>query len=131
MTHSSYIPSQKIQEHITQSVMHRIQRARTHERILYGSLHAVISVGAIVALLPAITYLTQEATMSGFWSYLSLSFSDSSLVLSDVRTFALSIAESLPIIGSVACLTILLILTNSIRRGYTYVRRSPFIYFAS
>ena len=112
-----------VPERIFTTVTTRIQHSRRVQTRIYGSIHGVLIIGAIVAFIPAIKYLNTESVQSGFSTYTSLILSDGGLVLSNWKDFGLSIAESLPIMSTATCLTILLILTNSIRRGVRYMPR--------
>lgn len=58
-----------------------------------------ISVASIFGIITSATYVSHAMATSGFISYLSLTFSDSSLLLTYWKEFALSLAETLPLVG--------------------------------
>ena len=70
------------------------RQARTRF-VVYTSLTALFC----AALFPVIRYAAGEFARSGFYEYLSLAFSDSGTVLTSWKEFALSLAESLPVLA--------------------------------
>ena len=74
------------------------------------------TMGALAGLVPAFHYAGQELAQSGFYQYLSLLFSDGGVLLANSwREFALSLAESLPLMGITFVLAALFVLLGSIR----------------
>ncbi|KKW23915.1 MAG: hypothetical protein UY70_C0007G0014 [Candidatus Kaiserbacteria bacterium GW2011_GWB1_52_6] len=83
-------------EGLFKAVLARIALARRRAaRIKLAALGTVILVSG-AALVPAVSYAVQEFYTSGFYDYLSLFFSDSSVAFSHWQEISLSLAESLP-----------------------------------
>ena len=72
----------------------RLPRRRAARFRLAALGTVILASGA--ALIPAIGYAVQEFYASGFYDYLSLFFSDSSVAFSHWQEISLSLAESLP-----------------------------------
>ena len=98
-------------ELMIKEVMTRIAERRVRQTRLWGALHGVISLGALVALVPAYQYLSHSATASGFSAYLSLMASDGSALAHSWQSFGLTLVESAPIAGCALVLGILIALT--------------------
>jgi hypothetical protein len=103
-------------ELIIKEVMTRIAERRVRQARLWGALHGLISLGALVALVPAYQYLSHSATASGFSAYLSLMASDGSALAHSWQSFGLTLVESAPIAGCVLVLGILITLAYSARK---------------
>ncbi len=115
------IETEQVPTHIFDAVVSRIHHYRTIRARIYLTAHIALVAVTIASLIPAIQYVTIEATHSGFMQYISLLVSDSSSIISNWKDFSLLIAESLPILGSIACITALFICTNSIYRSLKYI----------
>ena len=127
ITDSSYkklfttIEQEQVPAHIFEAVVYRIEHYKTIRARVYLTAHVALVIVAVVSLIPAIQYAMTEAANSGFMQYVSLIISDSSSIMSNWKEFSLLIAESLPIIGSIACVAALFICTNSIYRSLKYI----------
>lgn len=101
---------------LLKSILGRILREqRQHARVrLAVWVSGVLGAGA--GLVPAMRYAGQEFSQSGFYAYVSLLFSDGSVVvLNSWKEFGLLLAESLPLMGVTLVLATLLVLLGSIR----------------
>ena len=105
----------------TQVVM-RIERSRTKRNRWHAALHGALTVGAVAGIIPAVTYLIQEATQSGFVQYASLVGSDGSYAVANWKELLWSMAESMPILETALVLAILLVLINSVHYVLQYIR---------
>lgn len=76
---------------------------------------AITAVASVFAAVPALQYAAREFYQSGFYQYFSLLFSDGGAVMASWKEFALSLAESLPLLGATVFLSIVFILLGSIR----------------
>lgn len=85
---------------------------------MYSS--AVLATLSGIALVPAGLMLAREAAQSGFWQFLSLSFSDSATVFANWKIFILSLLESVPLIGGAAVLASLFCLLALFRAVAKY-----------
>ena len=95
-----------------------MKRIRREERILAFKkigLLSVISLASVVAFVPAIKMLVQEAQSSGFVQFASLAFSDFEVLKAYWQNFALTILETIPAVALALCLAILLTLLQSIK----------------
>jgi len=89
-----------LEDRILTQVKKAIKR-NSLERLVAGS---VASIALVAGLVIVGRTIMAETAMSGFGQYLSLIFTNSSLVLSDWRDFAWTIVESAPITGFAICL---------------------------
>lgn len=86
-------------------IMSRIRREQKLETVKQRI--AIFSIGALASLaavFPAFQILETELASSGFFSFFSLLFSDFSIVAAYWQNFALSLLETLPIMGLAAVL---------------------------
>ena len=97
------------------SIMLRITRERqscARRRVVFLTFSAL---GACAALVPALRYVGQELSQSGFYEYFSLAFSDGEILLASWKEFALLLAESLPLMGITLVFVALFALFASLR----------------
>lgn len=95
------------------------------ERLVIFSAVLLISLGLLV---PALLSLKHDLNSSGLVSYLSLVFSDSSILLSSFKEFWLSILESLPVfsLGLAAVLSAFLLWSSLSLASLSIRRRRGF-----
>lgn len=98
------------------NVMVRVNRRRLSRARIAAALHGLLSIAAIVALMPAYRYLASRAAASGFSAYLSLLEPDGSALAHSWQAFLLTLVESAPIAGFVLILGILLVLAYGARK---------------
>ena len=60
----------------------------------------------LLLVVPAALFLNRDLHASGFTSFFSLIFSDSSVLLAHLKEFSLSLLESLPVVSLVAFLVV-------------------------
>ena len=89
---------------------HRLMSIR--RRIFVFSSLSIIS---IIALIPAFGWVQKSFTESGFFQFLSLIFTDTSVVLAYWKSFTLALIESLPIITLSVFLTVLSVFLSSLK----------------
>ena len=96
------------------AILERIESEKRHlakVRLVYTSIIGTLS---LFTLLSSVSYFANEFSQSGFYQYLRLIFSDGGSLFPYWKELSLSLAESLPIIGTVTILTsILVLLTTS------------------
>ena len=112
---------QQVPTHTFEAIVYRIEHYKVVRARIYLTAHITLMCVGVVALIPAVQYIATESANSGFVQYVSLIISDSSLILTNWKEFSLLIAESLPLIGSTACVGALFIFANSIYRGAKYI----------
>ena len=95
-------------ELMIQNVMTRIAKRRMAAARVWAVFHGLISIAAIIALVPAYQYMAGSAATSGFSAYLSLLASDGSSLIHYWQAFSLTLVESAPIAGCVLVLGILI-----------------------
>lgn len=78
------------------------------------AIFGFLSIGSTVALVPIARYGGEEFARSGFIEYFSLLFSDTATVLPYWKEFALSLAESLPVVEVIIFATVTLVLLSSL-----------------
>lgn len=90
------------------------RRKRRAARIRLA-LQGTVSLASLVATVPAFRYAALEFSESGFHRYLSLLFSDGAVVLASWKEFAMSLAESLPLVGATLFLSSVFVLLWSLK----------------
>jgi hypothetical protein len=108
----SYI---KLPEDLLQKTLRRVhkeQRILVFKKITILSLLLSVS---LAGLIPAFNALSYDFSQSGFINFLSLTFSDFSVVLSHWQSFAMILLESLPVISLALFLAVLLVFLQSIK----------------
>jgi len=105
------------------AVLSRIEKEIKRKIILnriFGGLFSFIS---IIALVPLAIYTTNEFYQSGFFSFMSLLFSDSKIVFSNFGEYALSIVDSVPLLAITLTLLSVQALLVSVRYIFNNERK--------
>lgn len=89
-----------------------IKRRQAKIRIAYASFAGAVS---LVASIPALQYCISSFTETGFWQYLSLLFSDGGVAIIYWKELLLSLAESLPVLGSAIILALAFVIVGSLK----------------
>lgn len=95
-------PSQGLSKTITTQL--DVADARSMKRRVIG--FSVLLGVCLVLIVPSVIYLTRDLQASGFTSFFSLLFSDSSLLFAHLQEFSLSLLEALPVLALVAVLVL-------------------------
>ena len=104
-------PPKELREKILFSInKEEIRRAKT-----YFLVSVTTGLVSIFGLIFSVRYMIQEFYQSSFYSYLSLIFSDPSVVLSYWKELSMSLLETLPILGITISLIAVYVLLVSIR----------------
>jgi hypothetical protein len=106
----------KAPEFLYRAVLLRISALERRTARMHTALFSVLSIVFLVASVPALQYAGQQFYASGFYDYLALLFSDSSLVLTYWREFGLSLMESLPSLALLLLIPIVAMLLWSLKR---------------
>jgi hypothetical protein len=85
----------KLRARILAAIEAAYEQQLSFRRALFGVLAAFSG----LSLVPATLYAVQSFSNSAFASYLSLFFTDSGTALSQWQTLALSLVESIPLLG--------------------------------
>ena len=120
--------SNQTYKRIEGSVMNRISHTRTIRARWHFALHATSVIVAILAFIPVVNSFTTSASHSGFSSYISLFSTDWSFVIGSWKSFGLLLIESMPIIETIAIVSLVLIIANALQRGRSFI---PSIYKSS
>jgi len=102
-------------ERIINTVMKRVERSRIIRARLSAAMNGLVAILSLAAFVPAIGYLMGTASQTGFFTYASLLISDTGSVAHSWNTFLVSIADSAPLMGAIAVVTVVLILAASAR----------------
>lgn len=100
----------------------KIARQRMREARIRLALLGGTALGSFGAMFPAVSYLSSEATQSGFTEYLSLIRTDGDIFLVHSQEFLLSLTETLPITAMTILLSIVFLLLWSLPRIKVYAR---------
>jgi len=97
-------------------IMCRIEREKKiftlRRRIIIFSIGLI---GSAIAFVPAFTYVRYGFVESGFYSFFSLIFSDTEVVITYWESFIQSLLETLPVVGLAALLTTVVIFLESLK----------------
>jgi hypothetical protein len=115
-------PPKELREKILSSInTEEIRRAKMY--FLVSTTTALVS---IFGLFFSVRYMIQEFYQSSFYSYLSLIFSDPSVVVLYWKELSISLLETLPILGMTISLMAIYALLASVRTLVKSVRGTPF-----
>ncbi len=114
------MPTEEPSDRILRAIFERVEAAERLRLRVRAASHAVLLVGACAAFVPSVEYLARAGFDSGFSGFVSLAVSDSSYVLAHTGDYALSLATSLPLVGSISCVALLLVVANSLRKTVYY-----------
>ena len=95
-----------------------IKRLRREERILAGkkiALFSILFISSVAGMFSAVKMLVSELQSSGFFYFVSLLFSDFSIVKTYWQSFLLAVLEATPAIGIALCLAVLLVVMQSVK----------------
>ncbi len=102
-------------ERLYRNILVRIESAQVRKAKVRFVFTGTTAVCSLVALIPALQYTIREFSQSGFLQYSSLLFSDSAAIATYWKEFTLSLAESFPIFGITAILSILFVFLGSLK----------------
>ena len=102
-------------ERIINTVMKRVERSRIIRARISTAMNGLVAILSLAAFVPAIGYLMGTAAQTGFFTYASLLISDTGSVAYSWNTFLVSIADSAPLMGIIAVVTVVLVLAASAR----------------
>jgi hypothetical protein len=102
-------------ERIINTVMKRVERSRIIRARISAATNGLVAILSLAAFVPAIGYLMGTASQTGFFTYASLLISDTGSVAHSWNTFLVSIADSAPLMGIIAVVTVVLVLAASAR----------------
>lgn len=97
------------------------ERAVRRRRAVYGG----VSLFSFVAAVPTLSMLMQDLVASGFIQYFTLLLSDSSLVLQYGKTFAFSLAETVPVVSASLLLALASLFVWSLAQTLRYSSNKP------
>lgn len=95
---------------LEKNIWSRLSREQKRQAKIHLAAFAVVDTLAFVGLVSSIIYLSKVFSQSGFGQYFSLIFSDGNLLVSYWQELAFSLAESLPVLGFIALLSVTTIL---------------------
>lgn len=100
-------------QRLLSDILLRIKQAQKRAIKIRLVILGVVVLSSAGAAIPAFQYSAREFYQSGFYQYLLLLFSDSGAVLEYWKEFGLSLAESLPVPGAAALLSVLFVLLGA------------------
>lgn len=101
------------------SRIHKEERVLVLRRVIMFSTTLIIS---LIAFFPAFSMLMTGFSQSGFLSFFSLVFSDSSTVIKYWQSFAMTLLEALPALSLALFLAVLLTFLQSIKSLTKYAK---------
>lgn len=100
---------------LRKNILLSIRKEERRRARLYLFVATIIAPSSALGIWFAASFMVQEFLNSSFYTYFSLLFSDTDIVLAYWQQFALSLAESIPLIGVTISLGALAVLLISIR----------------
>src|SRR3989344_2995718 len=100
-------------ERLYGNILIRIEREKNRAARIRFAVLGTTALASTLALIPAYQYAASEFTQSGFLQYLSVVFSDSSIAAVYWKEFALTLAESAPVLGATILLSVIFALLGS------------------
>ena len=91
---------------LERNIWSRLSQEQKRQAKIHLAAFAVLDAFAVVGLVTSIIYLSNIFSRSGFGHYLSLVLSDSNMLVSYWQELGLSLAESLPVLGFIAFLSV-------------------------
>lgn len=110
---NSYVP--EVPAGLLDKILARIQKEKRFSAIRQTIIFTCTLMASLLACFPAFKLLYAEANQSGFLNFLSLIFSDFSLIMPYWQNFGLALLESLPSISLAAFLFIFIMVLQSIK----------------
>jgi uncharacterized membrane protein YhaH (DUF805 family) len=104
------------EERLCGTVMKKIAMRRVHKARAAVVVHGGLVLGAMLAFWPALSYAAARAADSGFSGYVSLIVSDGLQMAGAWKPLSLSLAESIPLFGSILVVATLFIFAYSARK---------------
>ncbi|MFA7685509.1 MAG: hypothetical protein WCX95_01775 [Candidatus Gracilibacteria bacterium] len=96
-------------------ILDRIAGAKMRRvRVILTAFSLIIVVG-IASIVPALQYVSQSFSKSGFYSYFSLIFSDGGSIVAYWQEFLLSLADTLPVMGIIVLFSIIFMVLLALR----------------
>lgn len=112
----------EVPENLSEKIINRIglveKRFARTRLVFFGAL----ALASVIAFIPALKYLINDFSNSGFYQYLSLIFSDSEVILASWREFSLSLAESLPFLSIAALFSVIFALLWSLKLTFKNIK---------
>ncbi len=105
-----------IEDEIIHGVRVKINNFNERRATIRAYGHGFVSIASLVALIPSIKILIANLQSSGFFSYISVIFSDSRSTIEVFGDFALATLASIPTATMILVVLFFLIFTNSFRR---------------
>lgn len=96
--------------------MARIAARRLVRAKIAAFAHGFLILAAVISFVPAYQYVVARGASSGFFEYLSLIVSDGSAVLGYWKEFALTIAESVPLLGIGSIIGLIMVVAYSVKK---------------
>lgn len=90
-------------------IIARVQTVAARRTRIRSWTWRTLTIGSVVALVPAVMQLGSQFSQSGFYQYASLLFSDGGSMLGALKDFGYVIAESLPVMSLILVCSILAI----------------------
>jgi len=74
-----------------------------------------IGIFSLAGLVPMVKILFSDFAKSGFYEYISLAFSDSGLIMSNLKEYVFSLVESLPMVSIILSFSLIFVFFMSLR----------------
>lgn len=109
-----------VPEGLDLAVFSRIEKSMRSKYLFKTIVGSMLSLFSIIALIPLVSYTHSELYQSGFSNYLSLLFSDGSIVVNNFGSYAMSIVDSIPFLAITSILLLVQILFISVRSLFNF-----------
>ncbi len=102
-------------ERLYTKVLASIQKEELKRARVFAASALLVAFSSVISGVFAVKYMVQGFLQSGFYSYVSLLFSDTDIVVASWKELFLSLTESLPFAGMTFSLIALAVLLASVR----------------
>jgi len=113
-------PSQKMVSRINANIEHHVIIRSRAKALAYG----LLTMTTLLIFIPVFQYTNTQAISAGFYEYVSLFSSDSLYMIQNWKITTLSILESLPMLGTILMLGIILVSIYAFKKSFSYTKLS-------
>lgn len=112
---------------LKEKIIHKIEKEAKKKAVFTFIFAGFTSLTSVLAMIYSLVLIVKDYYSSGLSEYISLVFSDSSILLSFWKEFTLSVVESLPFITITLTLTSVWIFIWSLKYMFSNFRKSSLI----
>jgi hypothetical protein len=112
---------------LKENIIHKIDKEAKKKAVFAFVFGGLTSLTSVLAMIYSFVLVVKDYYVSGLSEYISLVFSDSSIILSLWKEFIFSVVDSLPFLTITLILVLLWIFIWSIKYMFSNLKTSSFI----